>query len=318
MAATLEVLFQPLDGAPIAKVFKHKPLGLYYKIQTPITVSLVMGEAEDIGVEAGWQVLRVGSQNFIGLSFEASCRALWDGAKDLSETRITRQCPPDTTNIANMILWWRPPLPSQAVEILKNFGFSALGPMKWDNVRQPNICLQIARKQAVAASDGEGAHDWYEIHCRLSSDAFTRDALWVVPRRLLHLRRLLHDPVRLEFGRAYDQHFKTERFADSGRQSNTPAKLGAWLATLAQVINSCKLSPVLTAAVLCFLEAPQTLQTCWSEDKLMADACLLLGEDDDEMPSLPPVCSEDGSKLRLGNLRQIVQFSGHQIVKESI
>jgi len=314
--ATLEVLFQPFAGSPIAKSFKHKPLGLCYAIETPIKVSLVMGEAEDIGVEAGWQILRVGNQDLIGLSFEAACRALWDGANDLTESLIMHPHPPDTTNTANMILWWQPPLPCQAVEILKQFGYSALGPIKWKDVTQPNISLQLARKQAVAAS----AHDWYEINCRLSFDALTRDVLWVVPRRLMHLRRLLHDPVRLELGRAYDQHFKTERFATSGRPPNTQMKLklGTWLAALARVINSCQLSPALTAAVLCFLEAPQIVQTRWTEDKLMAEAYLLLGEDDNEMPSHPPVCSEDGSKLQIENMHQVVQISDHQIVRELI
>jgi len=310
--ATLQVLFQQLDGSPIAKIFKHKPLGLYYTIKTPITVTLVMGEAENIGVEAGWQILQVGNQNLIGLSFEAACSALWDGAKDLTESLIKRQYPPDTTNIANMMLWWRPPLPSKAPAILKHFGYSALGPRKWKDVTQPRISLQ----PAVVASDGEGAHDWYDVNCRLSFDAFTRDVLWVVPRRLMHLRRLVHDPVRLEFGRAYEEHFK-EHSAASGWPSSTPVKVGTWLVALARVINLGQLSPTLTAAILCFLEAPNIVET-WNEEKLLATACLLLGEDDDEMPSHPPICNEDGSKLRFENWRQVVQFSGHQIVRELI
>jgi len=338
--ATLEVVFQPPHGSPIAKQFKHKPLGLFYVIQTPIIVQLVMGEAEHIGVEAGWQILRVGDQDLIGLSFEAACRALWDGAKDLTESMIMRQCPPDTTSMANMILWWRPPDPFQAAEILQTFGYSALGPKKWKDVKQPSISLQLTRK-TTAASDGNGAHAWYDIYGRLSSNAYTQDWLWVVPRRQMHIRRLLHDPVRLELGRAYDQHFNTERFAASGRLTNTPVKLGTWLTTLAQVINSCQLSPALTAAVLCFLEAPQMVETnealilgqeysrrsmptqCVPEtmqrpDQFLEDAYLLLDDDDDEMPSHPPICSHDGSNLQFGNLCQVKQFNGHQIVKELI
>jgi len=299
----------------------------------------VMGEAEDIGVEVGWQILRVGDQDLVGLSFEAACRALWDGAKDLSESMIMRQYPPDTASIANMILWWRPPAPFQAVEILQSFGYSALGPKKWNDVTQPSIGLQLARKHVVAASDGDGGQAWYDIHGRLSSDAYTQDWLWIVPRRQMHLRRLLHDPVRLELGRAYDQHFKTERFAVSGRPPSTPVKLGTWLATLAQVINSCQLSPALTAAILCFLEAPQMVETnealirgqeyskrfmpahtvpesMQQPDQFLEDALLL--DDDDEMPSHPPICSQDGSKLQFGNLCQVEQINGHQIIKELI
>jgi len=338
--ATLEVLFQPVDGPPIAKIFKHKPLGLFYRIQSPIIVTLVMGEAEDIGVEGGWQILRVGDQDLIGLSFEAACRALWDGAKHLTEAMIMRQYPPDTASIANMILWWRPPAPSQAAEILQNFGYSALGPKKWKDVTQPSISLQLARKHAVAAADGDGSQAWYDIYGRLSSDAYTQDWLWVVPRRQMHLCRLLHDPVRLELGRAYDQHFKAERFAVSARPPSTPVKLGTWLETLAQVINSCQLSPALTAAVLCFLEAPQMVETNEAlirakeysrssmnintvpestqlPDQLLEDAYLLL-DDDNEMPIHPPICSQDGSKLRFGNLCEVEQFSGHHIIKELI
>jgi len=341
--ATLEVLFQPLAGSPIAKSFKHKPLGLFYRIQTPIIVTLVMGEAEDIGVEVGWQILRVGDRDLTGLSFEAACRALWEGAKDLTESSmIRRQYPPDTASIANMILWWRPPAPSQAIEILQNIGYSAFGPKKWKDVPQPRISLQLARKHALAASEGDGARGWYDINGRLSSDEFTQDWLWVVPRRQMHLRRILRDPVRLELGRAYDQHFKTEGFAAAGQPPSTPAQLGIWLATLAGVINACQLSPALTAAILCFLEAPQMGKTnealirgqvysgrpmpklCVPEpmqrpDQFLEDSYLLLDDDDDdEMPSHPPTCRQDGSKLQFGYLHQFEQLSGHQIVKELI
>mmetsp|Transcript_118722 Transcript_118722/g.236475 ORF Transcript_118722/g.236475 Transcript_118722/m.236475 type:complete len:342 (+) Transcript_118722:146-1171(+) len=340
--ATLEVLFQPVDGSPIAKVFKHKPLGLFYKIEAPIIVSLVMGEAENIGVQAGWRVVRVGDTNLVGLPFEESCRALWDGAKDLPESVISCEYPPDTASIANMNLWWTPPAPCQAVCILHSFGYSAFGPNEWKDVKQPHISLQLARKHAVAACDGDGPHTWYDIHGRLSSDSCTQDWLWIVPRRQIHLKKLLHDPVRLELGEAYGQHFKSELFMVS-RQAPTAPMVGTWLANLARVINACQLSPALTAVVLGFLETPQIIETSWNEalvrgrehgrpqpthcvpklmqqpDQSSLDACLLLDDlDDDEMPTHPPICSQDGSNLKLGHLRQVFHFGGHNVVRELI
>lgn len=322
---TLEVLFEPLNGSPVAKHFKQKPLGLFYRIQTPIVVTLVMGEAEDIGVEVGWQILRVGDKDIIGLSFEGANRALWDGAKNLTETLIMRHHPIDTVSIANMILWWKPPVPSQAVEILQSVGYSALGPTRWRDVTQPSISLQLGRQHELAASEGGVAQDWYDIYGRLYNGVYTENWLWVVPRRQMHLYWFLHDPVRLELGRAYDQHFKTECFAAPGQPPSTSVKLGAWLATLARVINSCQLSPALTAVVMCFLEAPQMGETskalhqgqAYSSDQILEDAYVLL-DDGDELPIHPPAGSEDGSKLQFASLRRVEQFSGHQIVKEVI
>jgi len=325
--ATLEVLFQPLGGSPVEKIFKHKPLGIIYRIETPTVVSFVMGEAEDAGVEAGWQILRVGNQDINGMSFEAVCRAFWEGAKDLTESLIMRDHPPDTTSIANMILWWRPPDPLQAAEILQTFGYSALGPTKWKDVTQPSVSLQLTRKHVIAGQESDGAHAWYDIHGRLSRDSYSQDWSWVVPRRQVHLRRLLHDPVRLELGGAYDHLFRTERSTPSPRPQSTAVKLGAWLKTLAELINSCRLSPALTAAVLTFLEAPQICEThtrnrsllpggdhgrsspklgltesLQQPDELLEDEDFLLDDDcDDEMPSLPPI-SQDASKLQFGHL----------------
>jgi hypothetical protein len=348
MVDVLEVLFQPPAESPILKCFRHKPLGLFYKVETPIVVTLVMGEAEEIGVQEGWEVLKVGDQDLKGLSFEESCRILWEGADALSEAVLRRQYPPDTACVSNMILWWRPPAPSQAAEILQSFGYSAGGPRTWNvDAHQPRIVLQLADKHMAASCPGELVHTWYELHGRLSSNTYTQDWLWIVPRRLMHLRRLLHDPVRLELGRAYHQLFKTEKFACRGRPPGTTARLAIWLAALARVMNECQLSPALTASILCFLEAPRIVETGWNEALLRgrdcgrllpeqngselglqpdessedADLCddLWFDDDDTEMPSHPPTFGHDGDEIRFECVHQdILRLCGHRIVSEVI
>jgi len=341
--ATLEVLFRPPDGPPIAKRFKRKPLGLFYRTETPIIVSHVMGEADKIGVKAGWHVVRVGGQDLIGLSFEAACKVLWNSAKELTGSGTMRQCPPDTASMANMILWWKPPDHLQAVEVLHRLGYSVLGPKKWQDVTQPRIYLQLASKHAGAASDSDGPHAWYDVLGGLSFNAYTQDRLWVVPRQQTQLRWFLHDPVQLELGRAYDEQFKTEQFAASWWMPSSAVKLGAWLATLAEMINARQLTPALTAAVLCFLEAPQNDEIDWDDARVRGqgygccmpatpcasestqqpdgsseDAYLVLNDDD--MPMSPSTSYSPGGKQGTtgGSLRQIVQFGGHRIVREVI
>jgi len=342
MVDALNVLFQPPAESPVLKSFRHKPLGLFYKVEVPIVVTLVMGEAEKIGVQEGWEVLKVGDQDLKGLSFEESCRILWEGADLLSEAVIRRQYPPDTPCVANMILWWRPPAPSQATEILQSFGYTSCGPRAWDvDAAQPRVVLELADKHMAASTPGEQVHTWYELHGRLSSDAYTQDWLWVVPRRLMHLRRLLHDPVRLELGRKYQQLFRTEKFECRGRSSGTTARLAIWLSALADVMNTCQLSPALTASILCFLEAPRIVETGWNEALVRGRDCgrspqqsgsetvlepdessedadlhadLWFDDDDTEMPSLPPTC-QDGNKLHFECVHQdILRLCGHRIV----
>jgi len=345
----LEVLFQPPAGLPIWKSFRHKPLGIFYKVETPIVVTLVMGEAENIGVQEGWEVLCVGDQDFKGLSFEECCKILWEGAEALSESVIRREYPPDAMSIATMIRWYRPESPSQAIQVLQGFGYSACGPRAWDvSVAQPCISLQLADKHVASSCPGEKVHTWYELHCRLSSTTYTQDWIWVVPRRLLHLRRLLHDPVRLELGRTYHELFKADKFVRRGRPPGTSARLAVWLSSLARVMNECQLSPTLTASLLCFLEAPRVAEAGWNEallrgrdsarsmsqqgegesesvlhDELseVADLCddLWFDDDDEEMPSHPPTCSHDGNKLQFDRVHQdIFRLCGHRIVSDFI
>merc|ERR1712118_43560 len=99
---------------------------------------------------------------------------------------------------------------------------------------------------------GDEGHTWYEIQCHLAPGC----RHWTVHRRLSHIRRFLHDPVKSALGDCYPKWFDREsaRFASHGGPSGTTARLRNWLAALVANINNGNASPKLVALTLRFTE----------------------------------------------------------------
>merc|ERR1712050_795626 len=74
------------------------------------------------------------------------------------------------------------------------------------------------------------------------------------------MREHLHDIIEAALTRrVYKEHFKETPFARHFGPPGTTARLGAWFATLARVVNSGSLPLKLHAHVLRFLQLPMSL-----------------------------------------------------------
>jgi len=140
------------------------------------------------------------------------------------------------------------------VRFLQKFGFSAADTRAWSAGSEVELHVSVPYHTEV------DQHTWYALHCHLTR----QDAEgwhWQVDRRLKHLRKFLHDPIKVELGaRSYDNIFASTRFAPHGGVVGTTGRLNAWLTALAEGINKCQLTPTTAARTLHFLEAPEVTE----------------------------------------------------------
>merc|ERR1719183_767873 len=88
---------------------------------------------------------------------------------------------------------------------------------------------------------------------------------WRIQRRLCQLREDLHDFVKSELGKSYNDLFSETPFARSGGLKGTTARLTKWLEKLSFCINQLLVGPLLVAFVLSFFEAPAPEAEAWDE-----------------------------------------------------
>jgi hypothetical protein len=251
MVCPLILLFQLPDGSEIAKTFRRKPLGLHFQEQSGRVVTKVRGEAMALGVQQGWTLMMIADETVHQFDFATTCRKLWAAADSLRDYLIVRRHSPERTATADMGRTCQSPTDSPET-VLQRYGYTAATEHFWDHEPQPILTLGLISRHTEI-----GIHTWYDMHCRLVSAAPVQDRAWVVPRRLAHVRSLVHDPVKRELGEARYRKLFAERFAHRGGLPGTTVKLEAWLSALAKSINDQQLSPKLTATVLLFLEAPE-------------------------------------------------------------
>lgn len=153
------------------------------------------------------------------------------------------------------------PLPEcGAVTYLSSYGYRAASEAFWRvSPGTPGMSgplLQIRVTQHIEAS----RHTWYMIECTLvmEGDFGVMPPIdWLAPRRLLHLRRDLHDRVERSLGPLYTSVFDFGRhFAKRGGLPGTTAQLNKWCSALCDCINAGTAAPEVVAMVLWFLEAP--------------------------------------------------------------
>lgn len=162
-----------------------------------------------------------------------------------------------------------------------------------------------------------GGHTWYMIECHVKGltepamvlrydasgerpPAGFREAelelRWRAPRRLLHLRESLHDPLKLTLGTSYTSLFGSAPFARAGAPPGTTARLAAWLNKLAQLINKEALPAGLLSRTLLFFHGPPlpeqvAAQPCQVPQQLAAPA----GEDSSQVS--PGNVDEDNGQV---------------------
>lgn len=94
-------------------------------------------------------------------------------------------------------------------------------------------------------------HTWYNLQCHLCADDFEHRH-WQVGRRLVHMRSLLHDPIKSGLGDAYPRYFEATPFASHTAPPGTTARLAEWFNTLCRLMNEGILSTRFTALVVAF------------------------------------------------------------------
>lgn len=99
-------------------------------------------------------------------------------------------------------------------------------------------------------------HTFYTLECSLAL-SHGLNVNWEAPRRLMQLRKNLHDPLKQRFGHAkYKLLFAGAPFAHRGGVCGTTSRLRDWLTALTTCMNSGVCSPGETALVLQFLDTP--------------------------------------------------------------
>jgi len=153
-----------------------------------------------------------------------------------------------------------PPLIRDGVaQYISAYGYRPRDDMVWerfagDTSTLTRPTLQIRVRQHIEAAK----HTWYIVESTLRMDGAERLPRldWLAPRRLAHLRKHLHDPIKNTFGEAYARHFEGARFPNRLALPGTTAQLHRWCNALADCINSRSAPPLVVATTLHFLEAP--------------------------------------------------------------
>jgi len=120
-----------------------------------------------------------------------------------------------------------------------------------------------------------GGKRHYRVDCALHAKGCEEPYLaWATMRRLDHLRRGIHDPVKQVLGTAYEERFQSTRFANSFAPKGTTAKLDAWFTTLSHCVNEGLINPQLLSGILRVFDAPPVGHSIYDESvfgKLLID-----------------------------------------------
>jgi len=176
-------------------------------------------------------------------------------AATLPRHMLVRKCPLEAKSTEQLSSKLKRVEEAEVVPFLQQFGFVAQNADAWgEKAQRPQLVLGV-----IDGHREKGHHTWYAIIGKVQVAPGTTSSTrrWEVERRLAHMRALLHDPVKQELGKKYDFHFKGAHFPHHGGPSGTTARMEAWLGALSRTIHAGKLSPILVASVLSFLEVPQ-------------------------------------------------------------
>lgn len=258
MEATLDVLFQIPNGGEVVKTFKTRPLGCEFFREMPLTVTAARSEASELGVERNWIVKAVGGRSLAGLDYNSAFKIFKEAVGPLKQDMVLRENPnAHVADLGSKVGF----VPAGEVrEYLQRFGYSATSESSWEaGAARPDLLLGPIHGHSEKNNTSGSTHTWYTVHGSLSNvrGSQSKATCWQVERRLVHLRMLLHDPLRIELGSSYDSLFSGAHFAHRSGPRGTTTRLESWLGMLAKQINVGRISPKLVAMVLRSLEAPE-------------------------------------------------------------
>eukprot|EP00928_Gymnodinium_smaydae_P087128 TRINITY_DN7145_c0_g2_i1.p1 TRINITY_DN7145_c0_g2~~TRINITY_DN7145_c0_g2_i1.p1 ORF type:complete len:222 (+),score=45.46 TRINITY_DN7145_c0_g2_i1:92-757(+) len=122
---------------------------------------------------------------------------------------------------------------------------------------QPTITL------AVTGHTEENGHTLYVVKCSMELHHLGKlwyRLNWEVGRRLCELRTALQEPTRQALGPGrYDRIFARAPFALRAGPRGTTARLNTWFDTFATAVNTGDVPPIVVAAALQFLDAPEPM-----------------------------------------------------------
>jgi len=145
---------------------------------------------------------------------------------------------------------------STSVKYMAMFGYKATAARVW----AVNPSVGVPEMQLSVDSHNEaGGHTWYQVQCSLAvgEELGNEHLQWPCMRRLVQLRRGLHNPIKAELGDAYIQHYNGTPFAKIGGPKGTTSRLQQWLSTLARIINQGKVPPSVVNIALRFFFSPK-------------------------------------------------------------
>jgi len=152
-----------------------------------------------------------------------------------------------------------PLMQREVVSYISGYGYTPKDTEVWQaascSQSRPKVLrpkFQVNVRQHIEAAK----HTWYIVESSLLLDGPPHRLDWLAPRRLVHIRRYLYDPVKETFGVEYKRHLGKIGFARRMGPPGTTERLRKWFSALASAINSRKAPPLIVALTLHFLEAP--------------------------------------------------------------
>jgi len=152
-------------------------------------------------------------------------------------------------------------LPSSAngdwrVSILRRFGYAPLDAEHWEQNAgssdiSPKMLFRIGNADLREHVEHAG-HTWYMIQCELIPKSRHIPINCLAPRRLMHVREILQEPLTVLLETQYSSIFWDAPFPLRAGPPGTTARLRAWLNALAEQINTGMLPPGAVAWVLAF------------------------------------------------------------------
>jgi len=259
MKVQLVLVFGTGSGTTETRVFSEQPLGFKFRSKMPLVIHGIRegSQAEQLHVQLGWVVHSIGDQPLAGMTFTQAGRVIHESVAPLRACMVIRRVPLDAQSVE--LLSAKLKREASVVPYLKQFGFIAQNAHSWEKgIQQPDVRLGMVDGHR---KHGKCKNTWYVIIGTIIVADASLTQRWQVERRLVHIRVLLHDPVKRELGNGYSLYFATARFAHHGGIPGTTLQIRAWLAALSKAINVGALSPTVVASIMRFLETPSLDKT---------------------------------------------------------
>eukprot|EP00930_Biecheleria_cincta_P035502 TRINITY_DN24417_c0_g2_i1.p1 TRINITY_DN24417_c0_g2~~TRINITY_DN24417_c0_g2_i1.p1 ORF type:complete len:937 (+),score=165.31 TRINITY_DN24417_c0_g2_i1:108-2918(+) len=198
-----------------------------------------------------------------------------------------------------------PPDPKQLFSYLRSFSYQTCHADSWPSNMTKSPRWPRFTFGEINGHHEEKGHTWYHLLCHIKTAGVVARH-WCVRRRLHHLRKFLHDPVKESAGDLYRLYFEDCRFAKHGGLAGTTAALRAWLKAWSAAINAGQVPPSLVGLTLRFLEAPAMFDV--NGDVLPGSAT-----PEEVMKRAKEAAAEDGNNMDPTALFWISQGGAHPV-----